>query len=76
MSDQIQLARDGMMAAVVLDRPAKLNAPTRPMGNVPGDAIDRLSAVDPVRCFMRRGARKKFFSPGNQIADHWGLSHE
>lgn len=61
MSDLIQIERDGMIAAVVLDRPAKLNALTRPRWNVLDDAIGTLSAGDPVRCILLRGAGEKSF---------------
>lgn len=61
MSDLIQIERDGMIATVVLDRPAKLNALTKPRWNVMDDAIDTLSAGGPVRCIVLRGAGDKSF---------------
>ncbi|HEX5286835.1 MAG TPA: hypothetical protein VFW43_07970 [Polaromonas sp.] len=63
MSDLIQPERDGIIAPVVLDRPAKLNALTKPRWNVMDDAIGTLSAGGPVRCIVLRGAGdKSFFS--------------
>ena len=69
MSDLIELQRDGAIATVVLNRPAKLNALTRPMWRELGEAVKRLSADDGVRCIVLRGAGEKAFSPGNDIAE-------
>jgi enoyl-CoA hydratase len=69
MSDLIDLQRDGAIATVVLNRPAKLNALTRPMWRELGETVNRLSADDGVRCIVLRGAGDKAFSPGNDIAE-------
>jgi enoyl-CoA hydratase len=69
MSDLIQLQRDGAIATVVLNRPAKLNALTKPMWREFGETMNRLSADDGVRCIVLRGAGEKAFSPGNDIAE-------
>ncbi|HEY9460043.1 MAG TPA: enoyl-CoA hydratase-related protein [Paralcaligenes sp.] len=69
MSDLVLLERDGSIATVVLNRPAKLNALTRPMWQALGDAINALSADNDVRCIVLRGAGEKSFSPGNDIAE-------
>jgi enoyl-CoA hydratase/carnithine racemase len=69
MAGDIAVQRDGAIATVVLDRPAKLNALTRAMWSALGDAIGRLSADDEVRCIVVRGAGEKAFSPGNDIAE-------
>jgi enoyl-CoA hydratase len=69
MSDLIQLERDGAIVTVVLNRPEKLNAMTKPMWQSLGDAIGMLSADDSVRCIVVRGAGEKSFSPGNDIAE-------
>ena len=63
MSDLIQVERDGPIATVVLNRPAKLNALTKPMWRALGDAINTLSADD-VRalCHRARRGRKIFFA--------------
>jgi enoyl-CoA hydratase/carnithine racemase len=68
MSDLIELQRDGAIATVVLNRPAKLNALTRPMWRELGATMRRLSADDTLRCIVLRGAGEKAFSPGNDIA--------
>ncbi|HZQ63363.1 MAG TPA: enoyl-CoA hydratase-related protein [Casimicrobiaceae bacterium] len=69
MSDLIQVSRDGAIATVVLNRPAKLNALTRAMWGELGDTIDLLSADDALRCVIVRGAGEKAFSPGNDISE-------
>src|SRR6476661_6645937 len=69
MSDLIELHRDGAIATVVLNRPAKLNALTRPMWRELGETVNRLSADDALRCIVLRGAGEKAFSPGNDIAE-------
>lgn len=69
MDDPILVQHDGAIATVVLNRPAKLNAMTRPMWRQLGEAVTRLSADDAVRCIVLRGAGEKAFSPGNDIAE-------
>jgi enoyl-CoA hydratase len=69
MSDLIELQRDGAIATVVLNRPAKLNALTKPMWRELGETVVRLSADDGVRCIVLRGAGERAFSPGNDIAE-------
>jgi len=69
MDGSIAIARDGAIATVVLDRPAKLNALTKAMWRALGAAVDALSADDGVRCIVVRGAGEKAFSPGNDIAE-------
>jgi len=65
----VGVERDGAVAIVVLDRPDKLNAMTKPMWQALGDAIRTLSGDDGVRCIILRGAGEKAFSPGNDIAE-------
>lgn len=67
--ESILVERDGAIATVVLNRPEKLNAMTRPMWQALGEAMDRLSADDSIRCVVLRGAGEKAFSPGNDIAE-------
>ncbi|HYF59467.1 MAG TPA: enoyl-CoA hydratase-related protein [Burkholderiaceae bacterium] len=67
--DEILVERDGDVATVVLNRPHKLNALTRPMWRALGDAFEALSADDAVRCVIVRGAGERAFSPGNDIAE-------
>ena len=69
MSELIALERSGAVATVVLDRPEKLNALTKPMWRLLGETIDALSADDTLRCVIVRGAGEKAFSPGNDIAE-------
>ncbi|MEP7207944.1 MAG: enoyl-CoA hydratase-related protein [Casimicrobiaceae bacterium] len=68
-SDLIHVTRDGVVATVVLNRPAKLNALTRSMWGELGSAIVTLSADDELRCIILRGAGEKAFSPGNDISE-------
>jgi enoyl-CoA hydratase len=65
----IQIARDGAIATVVLNRPAKLNALTKVMWRDLGATVEALSADDAVRCIVVRGAGEKAFSPGNDIGE-------
>jgi enoyl-CoA hydratase len=69
MTELIAVARDGAIATVVLNRPEKLNALTKAMWTMLGDAIDALSADDSLRCVIVRGAGERAFSPGNDIAE-------
>ena len=55
----------GPIATVVLNRPEKLNALTRPMWKRLGEAFEDLSASESVRCIVIRGAGTKAFAPGN-----------
>jgi enoyl-CoA hydratase len=69
MEETILVERDGAIATVVLNRPAKLNALTRPMWKRLGDVFLELSADDDVRCIVIRGAGTKAFAPGNDISE-------
>ena len=69
MAELIAVERDGPIATVVLNRPEKLNALTKPMWRSLGETIDALSADDALRCVIVRGAGEKAFSPGNDIAE-------
>jgi len=69
MSDHILVERDGAIATVVLNRPEKLNALTRPMWKRLGEAFREVSADDGVRCVIIRGAGTKAFAPGNDISE-------
>jgi enoyl-CoA hydratase len=66
---EVRVERDGHVATVVLNRPEKLNALTRPMWRMLGDAFGALSADDSVRCVVVRGAGERAFSPGNDISE-------
>jgi len=69
MDETILVERDGPIATVVLNRPEKLNALTRPMWQGLGDGVRALSADDDVRCILIRGAGERAFSPGNDISE-------
>ena len=69
MEELVLVHRDGPIATVTLNRPAKLNAMTRGMWAALGEAVDALSADDGVRCVILRGAGEKAFSPGNDIGE-------
>jgi enoyl-CoA hydratase len=69
MTQSIEVTRNGPIATVVLNRPEKLNALTKSMWKELGEAIDRLSADDDLRCVIVRGAGERAFSPGNDIGE-------
>ena len=69
MDETILVERDGVIATVVLNRPDKLNALTKPMWQRLGEAMRELSADDALRCVVLRGAGGKAFAPGNDIAE-------
>ena len=70
MSDPAVLVqRDADIATVMLNRPEKLNALTRPMWQRLGEVFDELSAEEDLRCVVLRGAGQKSFAPGNDIAE-------
>jgi enoyl-CoA hydratase/carnithine racemase len=69
MDDTILVQRDGAIATVVLNRPQKLNALTKPMWRRLGEAVSELSTDDSVRCVVLRGAGERAFSPGNDISE-------
>ncbi len=69
MSETILVQRDGPIATVVLNRPEKLNALTKPMWQRLGEVIEELSADDVLRCLVMRGAGEKAFAPGNDISE-------
>ncbi|HUL97549.1 MAG TPA: enoyl-CoA hydratase-related protein [Usitatibacter sp.] len=69
MDQTILVERDGAIATVVLNRPEKLNALTRPMWRRLGEAFTELSGDDALRCVILRGAGTKAFAPGNDISE-------
>ena len=70
MSESLILVqRDGPIATIVLNRPEKLNALTRPMWQRLGEVVTELSADDALRCILLRGAGERAFSPGNDISE-------
>lgn len=69
MDAPIAVVREGPIATVVLNRPDKLNALTKPMWQALGDAVATLSSDDDLRCVILRGAGTSAFSPGNDIGE-------
>ena len=67
--DVILLQRDKDIATVMLNRPHKLNALTKPMWQRLGETMRELSADDSLRCIIIRGAGDKSFAPGNDISE-------
>jgi enoyl-CoA hydratase/carnithine racemase len=67
--DTILVQRDGAIATVVLNRPDKLNALTKPMWRRLGDVFLELDGDDTLRCIVLRGAGEKAFAPGNDIGE-------
>ena len=65
----ITVEREGPVATVILDRPAKLNALTKGMWRELGRVVAAHSADDSVRCIVLRGAGTRSFSPGNDIGE-------
>lgn len=69
MSETVLVERDGAIVTVVLNRPEKLNALTKPMWQRLGDVLGELSADENLRCIVLRGAGDKAFAPGNDISE-------
>jgi len=69
MSDLILVQRDGAIATVVLNRPERLNAMTKPMWRRLGEVLEELCVAPDLRCIVLRGAGGKAFSPGNDISE-------
>lgn len=69
MSDVILVEREAHIATLVLNRPEKLNALTKPMWARLGETVCALSADDSLRCIVVRGAGNKAFAPGNDISE-------
>ncbi|MEO5698256.1 MAG: enoyl-CoA hydratase/isomerase family protein [Burkholderiaceae bacterium] len=69
MSELILTLKDGPIATVVLNRPEKLNALTKPMWQRLGDVVNELSQDDALRCVVLRGAGGNAFAPGNDNSE-------
>ena len=67
--ETVLVQRDGAVVTVVLNRPHKLNAMTKPMWGRLGEVLRELEADDSLRCVILRGAGEKSFSPGNDISE-------
>ena len=68
-SDPVLLSRDGAIATVTLNNPARLNALTKAMWTRLGETMRLLSDNDALRCIVLRGAGDKAFAAGADIAE-------
>ena len=66
---RVVVSRDGHIATVTLNNPARLNALDRPMWEALGAAMRELSDDDELRCVVLRGAGDKAFAAGADIAE-------
>ena len=57
------------LTEIILNRPEKLNAMTKPMWIELGKIFKKLSKNKNLRCIIIRGKGKKSFSPGNDIGE-------
>lgn len=69
MAETLMETRDGTIVTLVINRPEKLNAMTRMLWANLGEAFERLSEDETVRCVLIRGAGERAFSPGNDISE-------
>jgi enoyl-CoA hydratase len=67
--EPILLSRDGTIATVTLNNPAKLNALNKPMWERLGAATRELSADNALRCIVLRGAGDRAFAAGADISE-------
>jgi enoyl-CoA hydratase len=65
----VLVARDGHIATVTLNNPARLNALGKPMWEALGAAMRELSNDAGLRCVVLRGAADKAFAAGADIAE-------
>lgn len=65
----IRLEKDGYVAHLVIDRPAKLNAMTVAMDHRMNDLVFELNNDKSVRCIVLSGAGARAFSAGSDITD-------
>ena len=69
MSLILQKKIDEFTVEVILNRPEKINALTKPMWKELGSTFRKLSKDKNLRCIVVRGAGGKSFSPGNDIGE-------
>lgn len=67
MSENIHIERDGYVAIVTINRPAKLNSMTPEMANALVAAISDLNTDDDVRAVVITGAGERAFCTGSDI---------
>jgi len=73
MDNEVLLKKDGFVAEIVLNRPAKLNAVTPAMAATLEDLCRKLDRDDEVRAILIRGAGERAFCAGsdlNALADY------
>ena len=74
MSDgRVTLARDGTVARITLDRPAKLNALTPAMLAALADTVGRIDADDDIRAVVLNATGHRAFCVGADI-DAWAAA--
>ena len=69
MPDLIHLERDGVLARVTLDQPARLNAINDAMWERLAGLFAELDAEESLRCVVVQGAGEKAFSVGADISE-------
>lgn len=69
MSDLITTARDGVIATVTINNPAKRNALTRAAWQDLAETMRVLSADESLRCLVLRGAGTEAFAAGADISE-------
>ncbi len=69
MTEGILLAREGALARVTLNQPARLNAVNTAMWQRLGEVFDELDADQGLRCVVLAGAGDKAFSVGADISE-------
>jgi len=69
VNEPVLVAREGVIATVTLNNPAKLNALNKPMWEKLGAAMGTLSADTSLRCVVLRGAGDKAFAAGADISE-------
>ncbi|MCW9035860.1 MAG: enoyl-CoA hydratase/isomerase family protein, partial [Rhodospirillales bacterium] len=65
----ILVSRDGVIATVTLNNPAKRNALNKAMWASLRDAMNELSADESLRCVVVRGAGEEAFAAGADISE-------
>jgi enoyl-CoA hydratase/carnithine racemase len=65
----VTVERDGAIATVVIDAPARLNALSQSMWEALGSRVGELSADSELRCVILRGAGDAAFAAGADIAE-------
>lgn len=69
MNDPILVERDGVIATVILNNPAKRNALSKPAWQKLGDVMEALSQDDDLRCIILRGSGDEAFAAGADISE-------